>query len=139
MPMTTTPDEIRQLSDEGLVRQAYALGLAPESVKPCDHVLFDFAAWRPWTPCTTAAQAEAVWRTLRRDGWTLEARSRSSGPPWRPTEGGCCRAWKQTATLMTWWSTASDRAADVQPTEARALVLCAVLALARVEREGPRT
>ena len=108
-----------------LTRAAWTLGLAPTSVEVIDLWTIDRRedsywdcqqqCW--WTPHLTLAQADAVWRRLRDQGWML---SNSWVPQRPPGRQGYLEAIKGGLHIGIHYT----------PTEeACALVRCAVLAL----------
>ena len=114
-----TPDAIRQLDGPALCLLAYELGLAPEGAwvgwpSPGD-VCVDRDLWRPQTDLDTA---DAVFRSLRARGWTTSccwfADDRQHGDVFAATQG---------RAVGVHWPRDG-------PTEAMALLLCAVLAAA---------
>ena len=114
-----TPDEIRVFDGPALTKLAWRLGLAPPGAWPWPYDVpsmgVDGACWEPHL---ALAQADAVFRCLRARGWTTSvawfADDRQHGDVFAATQGR--------AVGVHW-------PRDV-PTEALALLRCAVLARA---------
>ena len=118
-----TAEEIRALDGPGLTKLAWELGLAPQAVQWHDQKngFRERLLWErevPWRPHVCLTQADVVFRGLRARGWTTSvawfADDRQHGDVFAATQGR--------AVGVHW-------PRDV-PTEAMALLLCAVLARA---------
>ena len=121
----TLPDlhTLRTCDGATLARRAWYLGLAPPRVEPLDDGLWDHSTDGWWTPHLTLAQADAVWRLLRDQGWML---SDSWVPQRPPGRQGYLEAIKGGRHIGVHY-TPTD--------EACALVRCAVLALVTAQRQ----
>ena len=127
------PDAIRALDDPALTALAYDLGLTWARVEPAARVpamasaqgwcTWDPASemYHPWDPTTQVAQAQALLRVLRAHGWhTCHTAS--------PDGSGKIFVWRGLPDRGPRYG--QSYGLEGEPTEARALTLCAVLAMA---------
>lgn len=131
--VSLSPDAIRALDDADLTELAYTLGLTWSSVEPAARVPCmgtdqGWCTWDPasemyhrWDPVTHVAQATALFRTLRTLGWHTHLAA-------SPTGSGKVFVWRDLPDRGPRYGQAFGL--EGEPAEARALVLCAVLAAA---------
>lgn len=129
--MTTpalTPAQIEALDGPALTRLAWELGLAPQGTESKGQRILAYltALTQPpviWRPHEDVAQADAVFRGLRAHGWWTDVQG--------DADDGWCRATREGVEEEQCWPSATA------PTEAHALVLVSILAVAH-DRAQPQ-
>ena len=130
-----TPEAIRAMDGLALTRAAFQLGLAPEGTEAyCAGQLLVYGppgAKRDWHPHADLDQANAVFRRLRARGWRIVQDSTPDLDGLQDEAGGHCLASRAVRDVhLTWWCTPPRPDADMEPSEAMALLRVSVLAAA---------